>query len=516
MRALQWVALNVLQQAELPFHFLLDGSGTIFQGPGSATEHFPDASTDVVQIGLLADMEHEGLSEAAEASVTQLLGWLGDAFNLTPASVDVEAGAPQQLRDLLPGLRTEMDRATVRSRGFFAAGDTANGTERLSLYNPGLDEARATLAVLSSLSQERRSVTVPAGQRVDLTLNATVPISGPLGLEILADRFLAAERTQILGRELVGSTGASQPARAWYFGAASTADGDRTDLAILNPQERDISATISLTSDADSPISRTLTIAARSRQTVALADLLPDERFGYTVTATEPIVAEQTLQTESGAAHLTPGIADLSRRWLFAEGSTMTGYTTTLALLNPWPQQIAITLRVFSEDGTSLSRRYAAAPGQRVLVTLNDLVPDLPFAIDLQAERPIAAERVMSFDDGAGTTAGPGATSPATRWTFVEGSTVVPADEYLLVANPNRQSVDLDVAYVLADGRVEHHTYVVGATARLTISVNADVPDQAMVSAIVTADRGVVVERTIYVNGVDGRGGETTLGIPGE
>src|SRR3954447_2084299 len=102
VRALQWVAQNVLQQSELPFHFLLDGSGTIYQGPGSATAHLPDAPPDVIQIALLADMEHEGLSEAAESSATQLLGWLGDAFNLTPAAVDVSVDAPSQLRDLLP------------------------------------------------------------------------------------------------------------------------------------------------------------------------------------------------------------------------------------------------------------------------------------------------------------------------------------------------------------------------------------------------------------------------------
>jgi hypothetical protein len=174
-----------------------------------------------------------------------------------------------------------------------------------------------------------------------------------------------------------------------------------------------------------------------------------------------------------------------------------------------------VTLRVMSEDGTSLDRRYAIPGNKRTVLTLNDIVPDLPFSMDVTADRPIAAERLIQFDHGHAASAGPGASHAATRWDFVEGSTAKPAEEYLLILNPNGQPVGLEVAYIAADGRVERRSHTVGAAARLTISANSDLPNQPILAAIVTADQPVVAERTMYVNSAEGRGGETSLGIPG-
>lgn len=516
VRALQWAALNLEQWDVLPYHFLIDGAGTIYQGAGSAAMLLPEVAAGTVEIGLLADTEHEGLSEAARSSLNSLLGWLGDAYRLDPASLAIAPTAPPQLRNLTDELRAGMDRATVRSTYAFAYANTATGASRVSLLNRGPDEARVTLTGVSSLGIEPRSLAVPGGARVDLTLNSTFPVSGPLSLEVRADRVIEAERTELVGRETQGGLGARRLARVWYFADGSSAAGDSSSVELFNPHERDVVASVTLFPAAASPVSRTFTLAARSRQSVALDQLRPGGRFGIKVIAAEPLAAERTQAGASGPAYITPGVAELSRRWLFAEGSTMTGYTTTLALFNPWPQQVGVTLRVLSEDGTSLDRRYAIAGEQQTLLTLNDIVPELPFAMEVIAERPLAAERLIRFDNGRGATAGPGAARPATRWVFVEGSTAKPAEEFLLVLNPNTQPVGLDVAYTLPDGRVERRRHTVGAGARLAILANADVPDAPVLTAVVTGDRPVVVERTIYVNSGDGRGGETSLGIPGD
>jgi len=515
VRALQWVAQNLLEQEFLPYHYIVDGAGTIYQGSGSAGSRLPTLREGAVAIGLLADMQGEGLSEAAQAALAQLLGWLSEAYGIELSAVEIPPDAAPRLQELLPELRAAADRSVVRSRLYFAAGNLAQGTERLSLLNRGPDEARAVLTALSALPTERRTVVVPAGQRVDLTLNSTFPLSGPLGLEIAVDRWIEAERAQIVGAEIYGGPAVDAPSRAWYFADTVAGESGTSGLELLNPQERDMEVSVTLFDDSDSPISRTAVLGARSRQTLALQELFPPGRYGVKVVAPEPIVAERTV-LENGGATASAGIRDLSREWTFAEGSTMQGYTTTLALLNPWPGQVAATLLVISEDGTSLVRRYAVPGRRQLLVPLNDIVPALPFALQLTAERPVAVERVLSFDAGRGASAGPGATRAATRWTFVEGSTAVPSEQFLLVANPRSSPVNLEVAYTLADGRVERRAHTVGARARLAILVNADVPDQPIVSAVVTADRPVVVERTIYTNGPAARGGETSLGIPGD
>jgi hypothetical protein len=516
VRALQWIAVNLEHRALLPYHFLIDGAGTIYQGPGSVTMRLPDSGDGTVEIALLSNLETEGLSDAGRASLARLLGWLSDAYRVGPAAVEAVAPAPNRLQELMPELRASMDRAIVRSRLFFAAGDTATGPERLALLNRGPDEARATITGISALGPERHDLVIGPGKRVDLPLNATFPVSGPLSVEVLADRRIEAERTQNAGREILGGAALSDLSRVHYFADASGVEGEVSTIELLNPHEREVRGNVVLYPDTSAPISHTYTLAARSRQTVSLDQILKGQRFSVRIVSSETVAAEQVSVATSGAAFFAPGVTDLSRRWLFAEGGTMSGYTTTLALFNPWPDQVAVTLQVVSEDGTSLRRQYAVPGQKRTVLTLNDIAPDLPVAMDLTADRPLAAERTIRFDNGRGATAGPGATRPAPRWVFVEGATAGPADEYLLVLNPNAQAVGFDVAYTLADGRVERRGHVVGAAARLTISVKNEAPDQPVVSAIVTADRPVVAERTIYVTGSEGRGGETSLGIPGE
>ncbi|HEY0739691.1 MAG TPA: hypothetical protein VGD69_32500 [Herpetosiphonaceae bacterium] len=515
LRALRWVSQNVQGQPELPYHYVIDAQGNIYESSGSVSNRIDGASEGAVRIAVLANVEAEGVSEAAQARLVELFGWLSSSYRIASEQISAATGSPQRLTDLIAELRPTIDQAVVRSRTIFAEGNTTNATERIVFFNTGADEARTTLTAFTPGGEERRSVVVPPRQRVDVTLNSTLPEPTSLGLDLQSNRAVLAERTLIVGRELMGSGGAAEPARAWYFGEGTTITDTQTVLLVVNPQRQEVAATLTFYPDGTAPITRSATFAPRSRSTLLLNDLLPDAQFGLKLVASQPVAAERSVFFGSGAAHLITGVSDLSRHWSFAEGSTTVGFTTTLHLLNPWPQQVAISLQIMSEDGTSLSRRYALAPESRFVLTLNDVVPDLPFAMEVQAERPIAAERTMLIENGAAASATAGAPEAATRWTFVEGSTAAPAEEFLLISNANRDAVDLAITYVLSEGRVEQRSHTIPGMARLTISVNADVPEQPVVTAIVTADRPVVAERSIFTGGPQGRGAETSVGVPG-
>ncbi len=516
LRALRWTGQTLFGRAELPYHYLIDGQGNIFEGRGSVTQRIQGTKAGTVRIAVLANAEAEGVSEAAQARLIAVLAWLVDSYGIQPQAMEAAPDAPQRLKELAAELRPAISQAVVRTRTLFAEGRTAEATERVALFNPGPSEARATLAAYTANGEERRSVVVPPGQRVDVTLNGTLPETTILGLEIQADGPVLAERSLIVGRELLGSLGATEPARAWYFGEGTTVTNTTTLLQVLNPQRQAVAAALTIFPEGAAPVTHAATLAGRSRTTLSLNELVPDAQFGFKLVTSQPVVAERFVQLETGAAHLATGVSELSRNWYFAEGSTTEGFTTTLHVINPWAQQVAVSLQIMSEDGTSLRRRYAIPAQSPFTLTLNDVVPALPFAMHLQAERPVAAERVVRFDGGVGATATSGAVAPATRWTFVEGSTAIPAEQFLLVANPNRGAVTLDVNYILADGRQERRQHTVPSMARLTISVNADVPNQPIVTTIVTATRPVVAERSIFVSGAEGRGGETSLGVPGK
>jgi hypothetical protein len=515
LRALRWVSQTIQGQPELPYHYVIDGQGNIYESRGSVTQRIQGTEVGTVRIAVLANAEVEGVSEAAQARLIELLGWLSTSYGVASDQVNATGDAPQRLKDLAAELQPAIERAVVRSRTIFAEGNTTNATERVVFFNPGSQEARSTLTGFTPTGEERRSLVVPSRQRVDVTLNATLPEPTSLGLDIQSNSPVLAERTLIVGRELMGSIGVSTPARAWYFGEGTTISDTETFLLVVNPQRQEVAATLTFYPDGTAPLTRTATFAPRTRTTLRLNDLVPNAQFGLKLVASQPVAAERSVFFANGAAHLTTGTPQLSRHWSFAEGSTTEGFTTTLHLLNPWPQQVAISLQVMSEDGTSLSRRYALPPQSRFVLTLNDVVPALPFAMEVQAERPIAAERVVRIDHGAAATATIGAVQAATRWTFVEGSTAEPAEEFLLLSNAHQDAVDLNVTYILSDGQTERRSHTIPAMARLTLFVNGDVPNQPVVTAIVTASRPIVAERSIFTGGAQGRGAETSVGVPG-
>ncbi len=508
-------ARNLDGLSDLPYHLLIDGQGRVYEGSSGFARRAPGADAGVARIALLADADAEGISEAAQAKLIEVLGWIAGSWKVNTAQMAAAPAAPERLRSVVEDLRASVDRGVVRSRSIFAEGRTQDAVERLALYNPTSRDASATLSAFVPAGEERRTVVVPAGKRVDLTLNSALPPTSTLGLELLADEELLAERTLVVGRELLGSRGASAPSRSWYFAEGSTVNNTETLLQVLNPQRQEVAGTLTFFPDGGAPVAQPASFPPRSRTTLRLNDLLPDMEFGFKLATVQPVVAERTTTLESGAAHLVVGSTRLSRNWTFAEGSTTDGLNTTLHLLNPWKQQVGITLRVMSEDGTSLSRLYAVPAESRFVLALDSVVPALAVAMQVEAERPLAAERVMLFDDGSIATASVGAPSLAPRWTFVEGSTAAPTEQYLLLANPNRDSANVRVDYKMAQGVEENRAYTVPAMSRLTIYVNGDVAEQPIVTTVVTSSRPIVAERSIFVSGANGGGAETSLGAPG-
>jgi hypothetical protein len=361
---------------------------------------------------------------------------------------------------------------------------------------------------MSANGAEERSIDLSAAHRTNVALAALFPFA-PQGVVIKSNRVLHAERTGGTGALVL--SGVAEPSRSWYFAAASTISGTDTVLNVFNPAADVVDAQLVLRDGGD-PFTYTTTLAPQRQTVLPLGDVQPDAQFGVQLVTAEPVVAEQVTLLSTGAVYTTTGSAALEQRWSFAQGMTTAGYTTTLQILNPWPQRVALTLQILSEDGTSLTRRYAAPPAGRLELVLNDLVPDLVFAFAIVAERPVAAERLLVIRDGAAATASSGSAAPATRWTFTAGTTVG-ADHYLVVGNAQRSATELDVRYVLANGSTTTRRYGVPPMARLTIRANDDAPDQQHVATVVIADQPVVVERTLMAatqNGtfVDTRSGD--------
>ena len=105
---------------------------------------------------------------------------------------------------------------------------------------------------------------------------------------------------------------------------------------------------------------------------------------------------------------------------------------------------------------------------------------------------------------------------PISTWYLPEGYTGGGAQTFILIQNPNSEGANVDLIYMLTDGRLEKRTFWWRQTVVFLFFVNDPSqlgPDSAF-STKVEADRNIIVERAMYwPNGDSSRGGHVTTGI---
>lgn len=546
LRALLAYQTTVLGWEDMPYHYLIDGEGNLYEGrlggPSAAVDRLAGGDT-AIHVAVIAPRD-TAPSETAQGVLINLLAWLGQAYGIAPAGqhfvVDGDtrsqrasiaghnevAAAPdpyQPMRDLLPQLRSRVDQSTVRARWYFAEGNVADYSQRLSFFNPTGAQADARVTLIQpGQSPVTQIVNVPANARADLTVNDLVQGATALPAIVESSAPILVERSMGLTTDIDGSPGIDQLSRIWYFAEGTTEGDARSYLILFNPQAAAVQATISYMRSDGTVFDQPVRIGGQDRLVVSVNDItlsdgtrpLNNSSFGMRIIAAQPIAAERTVRfgPNGSGLHTGRGITTLSRRWLFAEGTTQNGFGMKLLVLNP-NDQAANTEAVFmGPDGRSETRRYAIPPRAQLTINVNEVIPNEGVSTTVQSDRPVAVERSLIFNNGAAGTIGAGATAPSYKWIFVEGRTN-DASYYLCVSNPNRSATTVTVDFVFADGARGAQSFRVPGNSRYTFAVHQIYPNEGTVAAVVRANYPIVAERSIYPGGGQ-RGGATTLGIP--
>jgi N-acetylmuramoyl-L-alanine amidase/Family of unknown function (DUF5719) len=548
LRALAAFDTQVLGWDDVPFHFIIDQDGTIYEGhaggPSAAVARLAGGDT-VVHVALIGASAPPAPQQDA---LMGLLAWLGEAYRIAPlgqhtftssgsapvarpniaahAEVVPEAADPSQdLRALMGTLRQRADQATVRARWYFAEGNVQDYIERLSVLNPGATPANVTFKLLRQPGpQVDRTTTIAPGERADLRINSVFSDTTDVPAIIEANAPVIAERFMAFGSDITAGPGVSRPSRVWYFAEGSTDNNSKTFLLLFNPQSIEVGATITYMKGDGTTAEQRVRILPGHRTVVVVGDVLPGVGFGARVIATEPIVAERTMifgagsTLTSGGLHTTPGVVTLSRRWYFAEGTTQAPFLMWVLVLNPNAQPANAAVTFLTPDGTSLTRRYAIPPTTRLAINVNEVVPDLGVATTVEADRPVAAERAMYWNDNNLGTATAGAMAPAFTWWFADGRTSGDFQEYLLLSNPQKNQAIVNVDFILSDGTKKSSPPVImSGGSRYTMAVHQLYPGQAAIGATVRATQPIVAERSLYPNdprGASSLGGATSPGVP--
>ncbi len=409
---------------------------------------------------------------------------------------------------------------------YFAEGCTREGfDEWLCIQNPGAKDltVEATYMLFGQEPVRKEYVLKPTS-RASVHVNQEVGPGRDVSVKLQANAEFYAERSLYFdyksgqpGFSWTGghcATGARAPRGDWYFAEGTTRDGFEEWICIQNPNDYPVTVKVDYISAGAYTQQKTYPIDAQSRISVfANGDVGPNQDISLYVHSDDGIVAERPMyfnyHGKWTGGHDVMGTDTPRARWYFAEGSTGRGFEEWLAVQNANNADAGLTVTFMKTDGTKVEKKFTVGANSRWTLDASSVLGGgVDSSIVLESDQPVVAERPMYFDykegeAGYGWTGGHdvvGAIEPKQSWSFAEGCTRDNFDEYICVANPGEEPVEVTFNFMLETGQVVQHSIDVGAGSRATLKV-ADVVGRGHdVSTRVTAEGGVVAERPMYFN----------------
>jgi len=424
--------------------------------------------------------------------------------------------------------------ATTR---YFAEGYTGPGfTEYLCIGNPSTSAAHVSITyIFTDGSQQLQSVEVPAGGRTTVNVNAVVGTGREVSVRVTSDQKVIVERPMYFDSGGVTgghvTPGAAAAGTTWYFAEGYTGDGFKEYVCVLNPGSEAARLTFRFQTEEKGEIVKSgLAVGARSRATFDVNSLLGGQyQCSLEIESDKPVVAERPMYfTYAGNAKrgwnggdCVVGSPGLATSYLFAEGTTRTGFDEWLTLQNPGGADIDVraTYDFAPGQGAAVEKTYRVGAGHRRTVFVpSEVGGEKDVSVRLSSVSPFLAERPMYFRYSAGWDGGHcviGATASASTWYFAEGYTGPGFDEWLCLWNPGATPIDIQVDYFTQEaGALPARTVNVPAGARVTVKVNDSAGGGYQVSARLRAPSGAgfVAERPMYFTYYGITGGHDSLG----
>jgi uncharacterized protein len=301
--------------------------------------------------------------------------------------------------------------------------------------------------------------------------------------------------------------------RTYFLAEGATGDFFDEDLLIANPSNTDAPVTVTFYREGLPSLSETRTVPARSGARLRV-DALPGlESAAASVQISSdlglPLAVERTQFWGVGSygGHTESALTGPATRWYFAEGAQ--GYFETFVLVaNPQSTPVDLTLTFLREQEAVVTTTVQVAPFSRTTIpaaTISELA-NRAFGVIVDATQPVVAERAMYFGttttrpwSGGGAAAG--VTAPSATWYFAEGATGGFFDTFILLMNPDVADAHVTLRYLLPGGENIDVPKVVPARGRLTVNIETESDPRlhaASISTLITSDRPIVAERSIY------------------
>ena len=442
---------------------------------------------------------------------------------------------------------------------YFAEGFTGTGfTESLSLLTPS-QSGTATIDYYTETGhQPTVNVNLTAGRVLVENVNADVGANHQVSAKVVLSVPGVVERVMHFNNGTwLGSTdqvGTPNPAQEWDFAEGSTLAAFNEYLSLQNPNASPVTVDLHYFTDSGARPTKTLTIAANTRVTVAVyaGDLgnngncvalttcgIGRGAVGVSVqvrSRTLPIVAERPMYVMNYSfgsgpirdGHDAFGANAGGTQWYFAEGTTQAGFNEYLTIQNLVTATAHVNLRYIDDTGV-VNRTVNVAGQTRSTVLVFDAAHGgvgtgfIGVAVTVSSDVPIVVERPMYMvrNFGTGNVAGAhdvvGATAFARLFGFAALSTQAGENDYLTIQNSNPAPANLTLTYYESTGAPIVKAFVVPANTRHTVLVFNTAegvgPGVSPLGVVISSDLGVMVEKPTYNSTTPGYGATDTQGV---
>ena len=423
---------------------------------------------------------------------------------------------------------------------YFAEGYTGGGfQEYLCLGNPGEAPLEVKVSYLfSGEPSSERTYAIPAKSRLTANVNTEVGEGKEVSVKCEAPSTFVAERPMYFnytgggaswtgGHDVIGT---NSTAGDWYFAEGYTGAGFDEWICVLNPGEAEAALTFYFqTQEEGEKVVEGRKVPPHSRASFKANALLGGSyQASLRLSSNMPVVAERSMYFDYGGTggwswtggHCVMGVPSLARDYFFAEGTTRAGFEEWLTLQNPGGEKIDVAATYLLGSGDPVSKVYALDPHSRAtLYVPAEVGGDKDVSIHLSSASDFLAERPMYFSysgtGGFGWTGGHcviGATANSPAWFFAEGYTGPGFEEWLCIQNPGDIQAAVSITYYPEAGHPIVKEHQVPGNSRGTVLVNSDAGANKSISAEITSDQPVIVERPMYFNYNGWTGGHDVVG----
>jgi hypothetical protein len=416
-------------------------------------------------------------------------------------------------------------------RRFLAEG--ATGTffhTSIALANPS--PALPATAVLTfdrgDGTRVRHAFGIPAGRSAVVDAGAIPGLEGAdVSTTVESDVLLGVQRSMTWGAAdgpIYGShseTAGPAPSPTWFLAEGSTVLGFDLFYLLQNPQATTTQATVRYLLPSGTVITRTYSLAPRSRTTVYVNQVagLDETDVSGDITADAPIVVERAMYRSTPGqtfvlGHDSMGVTAAATSWFLAEGATGTFFDLYVLIANPGSTDATVQAVYGRPDGSTVTQTYTVQAHSRYSVYV-DSIPGLEatsVATTLTSTNavPIVAERAMywpgGFFDYYEGHSSAGSATAALSWIVAGGEHegAYAAQTFVLIANTENRVGEASITTlfdrsVAGSGLPAPTTIALPANSRTTVPITAaGSPFGVLVTSTGASPVQLVVESAVY------------------